>query len=136
MPKILIVDDDRMFRRLLRNVLTSAGHIVSVACNGQEALELAEKEPIDIALMDMNMPEMDGWTATMTLKSGKLRCVDVIAVSAYGLPGDKARAAAAGCIRFVSKPIDIKVLDTAIAEVLEIRRAREVLQSGAEIATD
>jgi CheY-like chemotaxis protein len=125
MLRILIAEDDRFVRHLLRNFLTNAGHAVFVACNGQEACEIANEHEIDLALMDMNMPRVDGWTATRQIKD-RIDCrIQVIAISAYGLPSDQARAAAAGCSRFLTKPIEIDMLAQAIAEVIEIRARQE-----------
>ncbi len=125
MLKILIADDDRFVRHLLRNFLTNAGHAVLIACNGQEACNLAAEHEIDLALMDMNMPEVDGWTATRQIKDKIDHRIEVIAVTSYGLPGDQARAAAAGCTRFLAKPIDINLLAEAIADVIEKRERRD-----------
>jgi len=126
MLKILIADDDRLVRHLLRNFLTNAGHAILIACNGQEACDLAEEHDIDLILMDMNMPEVDGWTATRQIKDRIDHRVEVIAVTSYGLPGDQARAAAAGCTRFLAKPIDINLLAEVIADVVNSRTGRDV----------
>ncbi len=127
MLKILIADDDRFVRHLLRNVLTNAGHTVLMACNGQQACALAMEHEIDLALMDMNMPEVDGWTATRQIKNKIDHRIEVIAVTSYTLPGDQARAAAAGCTRFLAKPIDVNQLAELIADVMEGRERREIL---------
>ncbi len=121
MFKILIADDDRFVRTLLQNLLRNAGHATFTACNGREAFEIAQTHKIDLALMDMNMPEVDGWTATRLIRERFDHQVEVIAVTAFGLPGDRARAAAAGCTRFLTKPIDINSLAATIAEVMDAR---------------
>lgn len=125
MLNILIADDDRFVRHLLKNILTNAGHAVVVACNGREAYELAYDHEIDVALMDMNMPEVDGWTASRFIKDHIDHRIQIIAVTSYGLPGDQARAEAAGCTRFLSKPIDVSLLAEAIADVVKMRDNQE-----------
>ena len=98
-----------------------------IACNGQEACDLAKEHEIDLALMDMNMPEVDDWTATRQIKDKIDHRIEVIAVTAYGLPSDQARAAAAGCTRFLAKPIDIDLLSEVIADFMERHQRREIL---------
>jgi CheY-like chemotaxis protein len=73
--------------------------------------------------MDMNMPEVDGWTATRLIRERFDHQIEVIAVTAFGLPGDRARASAAGCTRFLTKPVDVNALASMIAEVLKARSA-------------
>jgi CheY-like chemotaxis protein len=121
MPTILIVDDDRAIRCLLENCLRNAGHSVLVACNGRQALELSRDHSVDLVLMDMSMPEVDGWTASRMIKDVIGNRIQIIAVTAYSLPGDRARAVSAGCTKFVSKPIDINILSQTIVEASEMR---------------
>jgi len=71
--------------------------------------------------MDMSMPEVDGWTAPRMIKDVIDHRIQIIAVTAYSLPGDRARAIAAGCTKFLSKPIDTNLLAKTIAEALVIR---------------
>jgi CheY-like chemotaxis protein len=121
MSIILIADDDRAIRCLLENCLRNAGHSVLVACNGRQALEISRDHTVDLVLMDMSMPEVDGWTASRMIKDVIDHRIQIIAVTAYALPGDRARAVAAGCTKFLSKPIDTNALAVTIAEVLAIR---------------
>jgi CheY-like chemotaxis protein len=124
MLKILIADDDRLIRILLENFLRNAGHAVFAASNGREAFEIAQKHDIDLALMDMNMPELDGWTATLLIRDRFDNRIEVVAVTAFDLPGDRARAAAAGCTRFLAKPIDVDSLAETIATFTNDRAGR------------
>ncbi len=119
MSTILVADDDRMTRLLLERSLSEAGHAVVTACNGREALELMSAQPIDLVLMDMNMPELDGWSAACRISIDFQQRVPVVAITSYGLPADKARAATAGCRQFLSKPIDVRVLMATIDEALK-----------------
>jgi len=122
MPTILIADDDRAVRVLLENCLRNAGHTVLVACNGREALQMSRDHAVELVLMDMSMPEVDGWTASRMIKDVIDHRIQIIAVTAYSLPGDRARAVAAGCTKFLSKPINTNLLAETIAEALEIRK--------------
>ncbi len=86
MATILVADDDRMTRQLLESCLRTAGHAVVIAKDGREAIELLRRYPIDLVLMDMNMPELDGWTAACMINQDYRERVPVIAVTSYGLP--------------------------------------------------
>ena len=119
MSTILVADDDRLTRQLLERSLREAGHTVVMACNGREALELMESQPIELVLMDMNMPELDGWSAACRISLDFGQRIPVVAITSYGLPGDKARAATAGCRQFLSKPIDVRILLATIDEALK-----------------
>jgi CheY-like chemotaxis protein len=110
--KIMVVDDD------VRNIfsITKALEAYSVkvlsATDGKEALEQLEKNPeIDLILMDMMMPEMDGYEATAEIrKIQKFRNLPVIAVTAKAMSGDRERCISAGASDYVTKPVDIDQL--------------------------
>jgi len=119
MSTILVADDDRMTRQLLQRCLSTAGHKVVVASNGLEALNLMNEQSVDLVLMDMNMPELDGWTAACKINVEFENRVPVVAVTSYGLPADKARAATAGCKSFITKPIDLRILLLTVADALK-----------------
>ncbi len=121
MPTILVADDDRITRQLLMRCLSTAGYKVVVANNGREALDVMNKQPVDLVLMDMNMPELDGWTAACNISVKFEKRVPVVAMTSYGLPADKARAATAGCKSFLSKPIDIRILMLTVDDALKPR---------------
>ena len=121
MSIILIADDNRAVRCLLENCLRNAGHSVLVASNGREAIEQSRDHAVELVLMDMSMPEVDGWTASRMIKDVIDHRIQIIAVTAYSLPGDRARAVAAGCTKFLSKSINTNLLAETIAEALAIR---------------
>ena len=121
MSTILVADDDRLTRQLLTRCLSTAGHHVVVASNGREALEMMNEQSIDLVLMDMNMPELDGWTAACKINVEFQKRVPIVAVTSYGLPADKARAATAGCGSFLSKPIDLRALMLTVNDALKPR---------------
>src|SRR5688500_7445530 len=107
MARILIAEDFPDVRNILGLLLTSSGHEIIEASDGQEAIEKAVSDQPDIILMDMSMPVLSGWDATRKLKADpKTAHIPVIALTAHALKGDKERAWQAGCDGFITKPID------------------------------
>ena len=105
MATILSVEDIPENQLLMKRKLERAGHTVLMAENGVEAIAVARSEAVDLILMDLNMPVMDGFDATRILKSqAGTQHIPVIAVSAY--VNLQAEATAAGCDAFQGKPID------------------------------
>ncbi len=122
MTKLLIVEDNEMNRDMLSRRLVRRGYEVAVACDGVEGLEAARRERPDLILMDMSLPEMDGWTATQILKSDLLtRATPVVALTAHATPADRDRALAAGCDAFETKPVDLVRLLELINRLLTER---------------
>jgi len=118
--RILVVEDNPDNRILITDVLTSLDYEVTVANDGQEGLDKAGSEHPDLILMDMSLPVMDGWTATKKLKeSTELKSIPVIALTAHAMVGDRERALEAGCNDYISKPIDLRELQTKLAEYLD-----------------
>ncbi|NQT11253.1 MAG: response regulator, partial [Planctomycetes bacterium] len=115
--RILVADDGESNRNLARLVLSRAGIDVDLAENGRQALELAIEEPYDVILMDMQMPVMDGYAATAKLREADYQR-PIIALTAHAMQGDEERCRAAGCSRFLTKPINIDRLLATVAEVL------------------
>jgi CheY-like chemotaxis protein len=120
MRKILVVDDDRFVRELLRGALQSVYEVTCV-CDGTEAVQYAHIQPFDAVLLDINMPRTDGWATIAKLRSELSIAMPIIVVTAYRLPGDRARATNAGCSGFVSKPIVISELYSEIDRVFAPR---------------
>ena len=123
MPKILVADDCEDIRELLRIKLSQLGFEIVEATNGVEAVQLTETANPDMVLMDMNMPAMDGWQACSYLRNGG-NWTPIIATTAYGLPGDQARAMQAGCNAVHIKPFRFDELREQIEELLTTRPAR------------
>jgi CheY-like chemotaxis protein len=120
--KVLLVEDDFISRNMLTIVLKKNGHEVIAVENGMEAVIVFEKVNFDLVLMDINMPIMDGFTAT-----GKIRELErikgthlpIIAITAYALSGDREKCIEAGMDDYISKPIDIIELDLLIQKWLK-----------------
>jgi len=99
MPKILIVEDNEENRDSLTRRLERRGFEIIIAVDGRAGVETAVAEKPDLVLMDMNMPEMDGWEATRQIKAiPELAGVPVIALTAHAMTGDRERAIEAGCV--------------------------------------
>jgi CheY-like chemotaxis protein len=117
--KILLVEDNEMNRDMLARRLQRRGFEVVVAVDGVQGIALAEAEAPDAILMDMSLPELDGWEATRRLKGAPTtRAIPVIALTAHAMSGDRDRALAAGCDDYETKPIELARL---IAKIEALR---------------
>lgn len=111
MPKILYVEDNEDNIYMLTRRLTRKGYEVVVAKDGEKGVAMAHAEKPALILMDLSLPEIDGWEATRRLKaSPETREIPVIALSAHVMDGDRENALAAGCDDFDSKPVDLSRL--------------------------
>lgn len=118
MLRILIVEDNEMNSDMLSRRLIRKGWQVSLARTGREGVEMAARTVPDLVLMDMSLPEIDGWTATRMLRENPLtKDLAIIALTAHAMPGDRERALAAGCDAFETKPIDFVSLSGKINEL-------------------
>jgi two-component system cell cycle response regulator DivK len=113
MLKILLVEDNEMNRDMLVRRLERRGFEVSTAGDGQEGLSLARTQLPDLILLDMSLPEMDGWEVARQLKSdASTHDIPVIALTAHAMHGDREAALVAGCEDYDTKPIDMtRLLD-------------------------
>jgi two-component system cell cycle response regulator DivK len=116
---ILVVEDQPDNRRILRDMLSSAGYELVEAESGEEALTAIEAQRPDLILMDIQLPAMDGYEAARRIKSNPdMKAVPVIAVTSYALAGDEAKALAAGCNAYVTKPYSPRALLAKVREYL------------------
>jgi len=117
--KILLVEDNEMNRDMLSRRLARKGYEVSIAVNGLEGVEKAQTELPDIILMDMSLPELDGWEATRRLKSADgTNKIPILGLSAHAMAGDREKAMQAGCDDYDTKPVEFKRLLGKIEELL------------------
>ncbi|MCS6860628.1 MAG: sigma-54 dependent transcriptional regulator [Abditibacteriales bacterium] len=121
--KVLIADDEPSHRRVLREAVARLGHEVITAVNGAEAVALFERETPDLVLLDMKMPEMDGFAALEALR-GRDPNVLVVMVTAFGTIESAVQAIKSGAFDFLAKPIDHGHLHTVITKALEHHRLR------------
>src|ERR1700722_12205532 len=111
MVKILLVEDNEMNRDMLARRLRRKGYEVVAAGDGREAVAVALAQPVDLILMDLSLPVLDGWEATRLLKADSLTwSIPVIALTAHAMAGDRERALDAGCDDFDTKPVDFNRL--------------------------
>jgi len=114
--KILLVEDNPVNRRLAVFLLRSQGYEVREATTAQEALQLLQKERADLIVMDIQLPGMDGLEVTRKIKAQPATAdIPVIAVTSYAMKGDREKALAAGCVGYVTKPIDKNIFNQEIA---------------------
>ncbi|HET7163336.1 MAG TPA: response regulator [Rhodanobacteraceae bacterium] len=117
--KILLVEDNEMNRDMLSRRLQRRGHEVLIAADGAEALRVAGEEQPELVLMDLSLPVMDGWEATGRMKADpQTASIPIIALTAHAMGADRARALAAGCDDFDTKPIDMERLTGKIAALV------------------
>jgi CheY-like chemotaxis protein len=119
MPRILYIEDTENNRILVKRRLEKNGYQVSTADSAGEGLARARAEMPDLILMDMGMPEIDGWSATRQLKADpELKGIPVIAVTAHAMQGDREKALHAGCDEYETKPFDFTRLIEKIQALL------------------
>jgi CheY-like chemotaxis protein len=122
MPTVLYIDDTENNRILVTRRLEKKGFRVLTAENAGQGLTLAGTALPDLILMDMGMPDIDGWSATRELKADpKLRHIPVIALTAHAMQGDREKALEAGCDDYETKPFDFPRLIQKIEEHLSAR---------------
>lgn len=117
---ILVVDDHEDNRRILRDLLRSAGYEVVEATTGEDGVRMAEARPPDLILMDIQLPGIDGYEATRRIKAHEsLRRIPLIVVTSYALSGDDAKAFAAGADAYVAKPFSPRAMLAKVREYLK-----------------
>jgi CheY-like chemotaxis protein len=130
MAKILLVEDNEMNRDMLSRRLERRGYQVLVAVDGAEGVARATAELPDLVLMDMSLPEVDGWEATRRLRADeRTRTMPIIALTAHAMAGDRQQALEAGCSDYDTKPIDFARLLDKIEALLH--SASPALAAGA-----
>jgi len=113
--RILVVEDNMDTYELVHFILEKNGYETFLAVNGRDGVNAALKQKPDLIIMDMTMPEMDGWTATSLIKNdAQTAAIPLIALTANALPGDRQRAMDAGCNEYITKPMDLGELVEAI----------------------
>ncbi len=126
MAKILIVEDNEMNRDMLSRRLERQGHQVYVAVDGKQALEMVSSEQPELILMDLSLPEMDGWEATRRLKSDNTtQHIPVIVLTAHALKTDREGAFEAGCDDYDVKPINFPRLLVKIEALLKAGETKQ-----------
>jgi CheY-like chemotaxis protein len=120
MPRILLVEDNEMNRDMLSRRLIRKGYEIVVAVDGKQGVDMAVEGGYDLILMDMSLPEIDGWEATRQVRAhpnGK--SVPIVALTAHAMAGDREKALAAGCNDYDTKPIELPRLLEKIETLLK-----------------
>lgn len=108
MARILLVEDNEDNRDMLSRRLVRKGYDVLTALDGEQGVAMTKAEKPDLVLMDMSLPQMDGWEATRQLKSDpQTQGIPVIALTAHAMSGDREKALAAGCDDYDVKPVEL-----------------------------
>ena len=121
--RILVVDDNPTNLKLACDVLEMEGYGVERAMNADEARAVVGKVSLDLILMDIELPGMDGLTLTRVLKADKSTSgIPIVAVTAFAMKGDDQKAIRAGCEGYITKPIDIRKFPQQIKEFLKKKK--------------
>ncbi|HIE39590.1 MAG TPA: response regulator [Anaerolineales bacterium] len=119
---ILYIEDNPENRLLVRRVLEAEGYAVVEAVDGPSGLEKARQSPPDLILLDINLPEIDGYQIVSRLRSTPgLSDVPIVALTANVMRGDRERTLSAGCDGYIQKPIDVDTLPEQVASFLRAR---------------
>jgi CheY-like chemotaxis protein len=120
--RVLLVEDNAVNQKVVTRLLEKRGHWVVVTSNGREALAALEKDTYDVVLMDMQMPEMDGFEATRTIRAmekGTALHQQIVALTAHALTTDRERCMEAGTDDYLTKPIRPRELDELLDSCLQ-----------------
>jgi two-component system cell cycle response regulator DivK len=124
MPRLLYIEDNRDNRMLVRRILMASDYEFDLreADNARDGINMAEQDPPDMILMDISMPDMDGLTATRTIRANpSLSDVLVVALTANAMQGDKEKTLEAGCDGYIRKPVDVDRLPEEIMSYIRSR---------------
>src|SRR3974390_980700 len=124
-PRILLVEDNDNNRYLAQFLLEREGFSVAAAVNGKQALEAARLAKPDLVVMDIQMPEMDGYETAERFKADPaLAQIPLVGVSSFAMVGDRAKALTVGFAGYIEKPINTDTFAQEIKQFLEIRQSR------------
>jgi two-component system cell cycle response regulator DivK len=117
---ILIVEDDPTNLKLIRDLLQIKGYTTLEATDGKQGVDMARAKMPDLILMDIQMPVMDGFEATSTLKADPItKSITIVALTAFAMQGDREKCMEAGFNDYITKPLDTRAFMTKIREYLE-----------------
>jgi signal transduction histidine kinase/DNA-binding response OmpR family regulator len=128
--RILLVEDNRVNQVVVLRMLEKMGHTVKIACNGREAMSFTAAEIFDLVFMDVQMPEMDGLTATRNIRGREKKTgfhIPIIAMTAHAMKGDKERCLEAGMDGYISKPVSGKEIEDMISTIAVTETATPTL---------
>lgn len=121
--KILVVEDNKKNRLLLKDILMYYGYEVIEAVNGEEGVRLAIEHKPDLIFMDIQMPVMNGFIAVEALKDNPdTKHIKIVAVTSFAMKGDREKVLKAGFDGYIAKPIDTEQLPEIVKELIGLRR--------------
>jgi len=126
--QILLVEDSPVNQMVATHLLRKQGHQVVLAGNGREALQVLDNSPVDLVLMDLQMPEMDGLEATAAIRAreqGTNRHLPIVALTAQALPEDRENCLRAGMDGYLTKPVSAQPLLHALAQAMALALPQE-----------
>jgi len=119
LARILVAEDNLVNQRVAAGLLSKRGHAVTVVSNGREALAALQHGGFDLVLMDVQMPDMDGFEATAAIREWERASgsrIRIVAMTAHAMTGDRERCLAAGMDGYLAKPIDQRALYAAVEQ--------------------
>jgi CheY-like chemotaxis protein len=132
MARILLVEDNEMNRDMLSRRLERKGYDVELAVDGRQGVDKAKTLAYDLVLMDMSLPEIDGWEATRELRADPAtKALPIIALTAHAMSGDREKALEAGCNDYDTKPIELNRLLGKMEALLQGSSGVEEAREGA-----
>ncbi len=120
--RVLLAEDSAVNRKLAIRLLQKNGHVVHEATNGREALSVLAREQVDVVLMDIQMPEMDGFQTTSIIRASEKaneRRLPIIALTAHALTGDREHCLSLGMDAYLAKPYTLEELNQVLAETMK-----------------
>lgn len=130
-PVVLVVDDNEAGQLLVTTVLELEGFEVDGAGTSAEVLQRVRERAPDLILMDVQLPGQDGLSLTRLLKADPATAaIPIIALTAYAMPGDREQAIAAGCVGYITKPIDTRSLGSQVRRLLSAEPTEPVAPAG------
>jgi signal transduction histidine kinase/DNA-binding response OmpR family regulator len=133
--RVLVTEDNAINQRLAARLLEKRGHVPVLASNGREAIEALKRESFDVVLMDVEMPELDGYEATAAIRESernRIRRVPIIAMTAHALKGDRENCLAAGMDGYLSKPLRPQELFEAVEHLAGVEPSPATTSAEAE----
>lgn len=125
--RILIVEDNELNLKLLNDVLEFHGYVIMATRSGEAAIDIARRHRPDLILLDIQLPDIPGTEAARRLKADEqTRDIPIIAVTAFAMPGDRARIVESGCDDYVSKPFNVHALLNLVARYTDGARAESL----------
>lgn len=124
MPRLLVIEDNEWSRDMLARRLSRRGYQVISAADGRRGIAMAKEQSPDLIVMDMSLPEIDGWEATRRLKADPAtRAIPIVALTAHAMASDRKKAMDAGCDDYHTKPVDFESLVRSVEAFLEARNS-------------